>query len=220
MLKMMIGFFKGLWQYRSDVKKQQRWIKKYAAQKNYVVNPNWMMSTNLEIWLCEMEATFGKRYCPCFEPSGDAALDKAMSCPCEYIDDEIAEYGTCHCALFGKADLDKAGWKTSSNRLMKEYRVPVNYHDGVLDTRGMPLDPRRNLPIPDAMHQVKSTLNGYSRKSLKVLLEREHEVVNLQKIAEYRGYGFERAQSDECLEVTLTLSGGPLKGANSSCGNP
>lgn len=115
---MMIGFFKGLWQYRTQVKKQHKWIVKYTAQKNYALNPSWMMSTNLEIWLSEMEATFGKRYCPCFEPSGDAKLDKQMLCPCEFIEDEIKEYGTCHCALFGSADLDKAGWKASSKRLM------------------------------------------------------------------------------------------------------
>jgi ferredoxin-thioredoxin reductase catalytic subunit len=218
MLKMMIGFAKGLWQYRDGVKKQHRWIEKYAQQKNYVVNPNWMMSTNLEVWLCEMEATFGKRYCPCFEPSGDKELNKRMSCPCEYIEDEIKEYGTCHCALFGSADLDKAGWKTSSKRLMEEYRVPLNYKDGVLDTRGMPLDPRRNLPIPDAMHQVKSTLNGYGRKTLKVIVEREQEVENLKQIASYRGYGFETAPQEGCFEVVLHLDGSNDKGTNSSCG--
>ena len=218
MLKMMIGFFKGLWQYRDGVKKQHRWIEKYTAQKNYVVNPNWMMSTNLEIWLCEMEATFGKRYCPCFEPSGDKSLDKRMSCPCEFIDDEIAEYGTCHCALFGRADLDKAGWKASSARLMEEYRVPLNYKEGVLDTRGMPLDPRRNLPIPDAMHQVKSTLNGYGRKTLTVLVEREQEAVNLEQIAAYRGYGVVQTSKDDHIEVTLRLDGSGAKGTNTSCG--
>lgn len=219
MLKMMIGFFKGLWQYRGEVKKQRRWIEKYAAQKNYAINPNWMMSTNLEIWLCEMEATFGKRYCPCFEPSGDVKLDKQMSCPCEYIDDEIEEYGTCHCALFGAADLDKEGWKASSKRLMAEYRVPLNYKEGILDTRGMPHDPRRNLPIPDAMHQVKSTLNGYGRKTLTVLLEREQEALNLEKIAAYRGYGFTQGAKEDHFEVTLHLDGANAKGTNASCGN-
>jgi ferredoxin-thioredoxin reductase catalytic subunit len=218
MLKMMIGFFKGLWQYRKEVKKQHRWIEKYAAQKNYAVNANWMMSTNLEVWLCEMEATFGKRYCPCFEPSGDKTLDKKMSCPCEFIDDEIAEYGTCHCALFGRADLDKAGWKASSKRLMEEYRVPLNYKEGVLDTRGMPLDPRRQLPIPNTMHQVKSTLNGYGRKTLTVLVEKMQEVKNLEQIAAYRGYGLTHEDKEDHFEVILDL-GGNGRGTNSSCGS-
>ena len=218
MLKMMIGFFKGLWQYRGEVKKQHRWIVKYAAQKRYALNPSWMMATNLEIWLSEMEATFGKRYCPCFEPSGDAKLDRQMLCPCDFIAEEIEEYGTCHCALFGRADLDRDGWKASSRRLMEEYRVPFNFKGGLLDTRGMPLDSRRKLPIPDAMHQVKSTLNGYGGKTLRVIVEREQEAANLEKIASYRGYGFEREAKAGHFEVTLRFDGSAAKGSNASCG--
>jgi ferredoxin-thioredoxin reductase catalytic subunit len=219
MLKMMIGFFKDLWKYRDQVKKQDKWIQKYTAQKNYALNPSWMMTTNLEIWLSEMEATFGKRYCPCFEPSGDAQLDKKMLCPCEYIEDEIKEYGTCHCALFGSADLDKAGWKASSKRLMGEYQVPLNLKDGVLDTRGMPLDSRRNLPVPDAMHQLKSTLNSYGGNTLKMIVAHEHETANLEKIASYRGYGFEKEAKEDYFEVTLAFNSACSKGSNASCGS-
>jgi ferredoxin-thioredoxin reductase catalytic subunit len=219
MLAMMIGFFKGLWQYRDQVKKQHKWIVKYTAQKNYALNPSWMMSTNLEIWLSEMEATFGKRYCPCFEPSGDAKLDKQMMCPCEFIDDEIKEYGTCHCALFGSADLDKAGWKASSKRLMGEYQVPLKLKEGVLDTRGMPLDPRRSLPIPDAMHQLKSTLNSYSGNTLKMIVASSQEALNLEKIASYRGYGFAQEAKEEHFEVTLQFDGSSVKGSTASCGS-
>lgn len=219
MLKMMIGFFKDLWKYRTQVKKQDKWIQKYTAQKNYALNPSWMMTTNLEIWLSEMEATFGKRYCPCFEPSGDAQLDKKMLCPCEFIEDEIKEYGTCHCALFGSADLDKAGWKASSKRLMGEYQVPLNLKDGVLDTRGMPLDSRRNLPIPDAMHQLKSTLNSYSDNKLKMIVSHEHETANLEKIASYRGYGFTKEAKEDYFEVTLEFNTTCTKGSGASCGN-
>lgn len=218
MLKMMIGFMKDYWKYRDAVKKQHRWIVKYAAQKGYAINPSLMMSKNLEVWLSEMEATFGKRYCPCFEPSGDAKLDKQMCCPCEFIDDEIGEYGTCHCALFGRGDLDKAGWKASSQRLMGEYRVPLNMKEGVLDTRGMPLDPRRGLPIPDAMHQMKATLNGYGGKTLCMIVEREQEAKNLETIAAFRGYGFSKAETGDGITVTLDLEGGNAQGTSGSCG--
>ncbi len=202
----MIGFFKDYFKYKESAKKQQRWMDKYCEQKNYALNPSWMMTTNLKSNLCEMEATFGKRYCPCFEPSGDEALDKKMMCPCEYIDDEIAEYGTCHCALFGPADLDKAGWKASSQRLMDEYQVPKNLKDGVLDTRGMPLDPRRGMMVPDMMHQVKSTLNGYKGKKLTVIVAHEQEAINLEAMAKYRGLGYTRSDQDESIEVVLDLA--------------
>ncbi len=216
---MMIGFFKDFWKYKVQVKKQDAWIKKFAKQKNYALNPSWMMSTNLEIWLSELEATFGKRYCPCFEPSADAELNKKMLCPCEFIEDEIKEYGTCHCALFGSSNLDKAGWKASSKRLMGEYQVPLNIKNGVLDTRGMPMDPRRNLPIPDAMHQLKATLNSYTNKTLKMIVATEQEVLNLEKIASYRGYGFEKQAKEEYFEVTLNFDACPTQGSDASCGN-
>ncbi len=205
MINMMIGFFKDYFKYKEPAKKQQRWMEKYCEQKNYVINPSWMMATNLKSNLCEMEATFGKRYCPCFEPSGDKELDKKMMCPCEFVEDEIKEYGTCHCALFGPADLSKEEWKASSQRLMDEYQVPKNIKDGVLDTRGMPLDPRRGMMIPDMMHQVKSTLNGYKGEELVVIVEKEQEAINLADIAKYKGYGITQKQMDEHIEVTLKL---------------
>jgi ferredoxin-thioredoxin reductase catalytic subunit len=200
---MMIGFFKDFFKYKQSAKKQQEWLEKYAKQKNYALNPSWMMLTNLKSNLCEMEATFGKRYCPCFEPSADEELNKKMMCPCKFIDDEIAEYGTCHCALFGPADLSKADWKASSKRLMDEYQVPKNLKDGVLDTRGMPLDTRRLLPIPDMMHQVKSTLNGYKGDTLSVIVEQEQEVKNLEKIAQYRGLKLSSVNKNGSFEAVL-----------------
>ncbi len=205
MLKMMIAFFKDFFKYRPQIKKQKAWMEKYIAKKGYALNPNWMMSTNLSIWLTEMEDTFGKRYCPCFEPSGSAELDKKMLCPCKFIDDEIEEYGTCHCALFGAGDLDKEGWQASSKRLQAEYRVPLNLENGVLDTRGVPMDKRRNLPVPDAMHQLKSTLSDYAGEELTMIVEREQEAVNLGKIAEYRGFGYESEAEEDRYTVKLTL---------------
>ncbi len=205
MINMMIGFFKDYFKYKEAAKKQQKWMEKFCEQKGYAINPSWMMATNLKSNLCEMEATFGKRYCPCFEPSGDKELDKKMMCPCEYIEDEIAEYGTCHCALFGPADLSKEQWKASSKRLMEEYQVPKNLKNGVLDTRGMPLDPRRGLPVPDMMHQVKAVLNGYKGDRLTVIVEREQEALNLEKIAQYRAYGCSWESKGDHIEAELVL---------------
>ena len=205
MINMMIGFFKDYFKYKEPAKKQQRWMEKYCEQKGYAINPSWMMATNLKSNLCEMEATFGKRYCPCFEPSGDKELDKKMMCPCEFVEEEIKEYGTCHCALFGPADLSKEQWKASSQRLMDEYQVPKNLKDGVLDTRGMPLDPHRGMMIPDMMHQVKSTLNGYKGKTLKVIVASEQEAINLEQIATYREIDYSKTVADESIEVILTL---------------
>ena len=202
---MMIAFFKDIIKYRSQIKQQKTWMGKYVVKKGYALNPNWMMSTNLSIWLTEMEETFGKRYCPCFEPSGNEKLDIQMLCPCKFIDEEIKEYGTCHCALFGAIDLDKADWEASSKRLQAEYRVPLNIQNGILDTRGMPFDKHRILPVPDAMHQLKSTLADYNGDELTIIVEREQEVLNLEKIAQYRGFSYSSERNENAYKVKLKL---------------
>ena len=130
---MMISFFADLIKYRKKVVKQKKWMEKFVAIKpQYAINPNWMMSTNLSIWLTEMEEIYGKRYCPCFEPSSDESLNNKMLCPCKFIDEEIEKYGTCHCALFDPSDLGKEGWAKSSKRLQSEYRVRLDYENGIL----------------------------------------------------------------------------------------
>ncbi len=204
---MMIAFFKDIFKYKKQIKKQGVWINKFADKKNYDVNPNIMVNTNLKIWLTEMEGIYNKRLCPCFDPSGEKEKDKTLTCPCTYIDDEIEEYGTCHCALFGKKDLSKAEWKASSKRLMAEYRVPLNLKDGVLDTRGMPLDSRRGLPIPDASHQLKNTLMNYSGKKLKIIVATEQETINLEKIAKFKGYSCDTEKYEDGAYIVSMIIG-------------
>jgi len=201
----MIAFFKDYVKYRKQIKKQDKWINKYIEKKNYDINPNKMISTNLKIWLSEMEGIYGKRLCPCFDPSGGKENDKAMICPCKYIDDEIEEYGTCHCALFGKKGLHKKDWKASGKRLMKEYRVPLNLKGDVLDTRGMPIDKRRGLPIPDASHQLKSALLKFKGNTLKMIVATEQETFNLEKIAKYKSYTYKCENFDNAYMVHLGI---------------
>jgi ferredoxin-thioredoxin reductase catalytic subunit len=111
MLTMMKGFFSDYARYRREVKKHDAWVKKYARQKGYRYNPHWMFYTNLKIWLAESQQTFGKRYCPCFEPGEDAQVNKKLLCPCAFAEAEIKERGVCHCVLFGRGDLTDEGFK-------------------------------------------------------------------------------------------------------------
>ena len=205
MLKMMLAFFREMIVYRHVIKKQTKWIDKYAAKNGYEVNPSWMMRTNLKIWLSEMEETYDKRLCPCFEPSGDRKLDRAMICPCKFMDAEIEEYGTCHCSLFGKPGMSPQEWKESNARLMGEYRVDLNLQGNILDTRGMPRDKHRGLPIPDATHQLKSTLMHHKGKELIVIVATEQEVDNLRRVSEAKGYGYGVEVREDAWHVTLTF---------------
>ncbi|MBE0498812.1 MAG: hypothetical protein IBX43_06160 [Campylobacterales bacterium] len=102
---------------------------------------------------------------------------------------------------------------------MSEYQAPLNLKDGVLDTRGMPLDSRRNPPIPDAMHQLKSTLNSYRDNTLKMIAASEQEAINLKNIASYRAYGFTQEAKEGHFEVTLQFDASAAKCCGASCGN-
>lgn len=205
MLRMMISFAKDYFAYKGKIKKQNDWIRKYAEKNNFAINPDPMISTNLKIWLSEMEGIYEKRMCPCFDPSGIKENDQKLICPCPYIKEEMEEYGTCHCALFGRPDLSKEAWKASGKRLMKEYRVPLNYKDGILDTRGMPMDVRRNLPIPDASHQLKSTLQTQKVNALTMIVATKQESLNIEKIAKYKNYQYQVQQKDDAFHINLKI---------------
>ncbi|MHB1406200.1 MAG: ferredoxin-thioredoxin reductase catalytic domain-containing protein [Desulfitobacteriaceae bacterium] len=201
-LGMMKDFFSSYIKYHTEIKKQDHWIKKYAAQKGYKVNPHWMLFTNLKIWIIESEKAFGKRYCPCFEPSGSEELNKKLICPCKFVEKEIEERGTCHCVLFGRGDLTEADFKKAEQHLMQEYRVPLNFKDGVLDTRGMVRDTLRDLPIPDSLHQVKRVFG--TGRPLQVIVATEAEARNLDKFAQFKNQSCRREDGQESFTVTFT----------------
>ena len=165
-----------------------------------------MFYTNLRIWLAESQQTFGRRYCPCFEPGEDAEVNRKLLCPCAYAAAEIAERGVCHCVLFGKGDLTDEEFKDAEARLMLEYRgTPLNLKDGVLDARGQVIDPLRGLPIPDSLHQVKRTLGGYKSGELDVIVSTQTEADNLRRFAKLRGTLSETRSEDGAYRINLKL---------------
>ena len=197
MIPMMKNFARDFMSYRGSLKSQDAWIRRYAANNNLSVNPRWMVYTNLKLWLADSSAMYDRRICPCFEPTGDAELDKKLVCPCAYLDAEIAERGWCHCTLFGRADLTAADYAEAEKQLMAEYRdVPLRWVDGALDTRGQHIDSLRNLPVPDAMHQVKRALGGKGTP-LRVIVATQTEADHLARLAEMRGFGCQVADAPE-----------------------
>ena len=86
---------------------------------------------------------------------------------------------------------------------MGEYRdAPLRWKDGVLDTRGMPLDGQRGLPIPDAIHQVKRALNAKGA-SLTVLVATRAEADHLERFAEMRALASSTTELEDCFRLTL-----------------
>jgi ferredoxin-thioredoxin reductase catalytic subunit len=194
MWPMMKGFARDFAAYRHGLGQQDEWIRKHAGKKGWSVNPRWMVYTNLRLWLSDCEEMYGRRSCPCFEPTGNAEQDRKLVCPCSYAQAEIDDVGWCHCTLFGRADLTPADYKRAEGVLMSEYRdVPLAWVDGVLDTRGQHVEPLRGLPVPDAIHQVKRALNGKGAP-LAAIVATEVEAGHLQRLAEMRGLSFSSEQ--------------------------
>lgn len=206
MLAMMKGFLADFRRYRHQLRHHDTWVRRYASAKGYQVNPRWMVYTNLKLWLADSEEMYGRRICPCFEPSGDPALDKKLICPCAFLAEELEQRGWCHCTLFGRADLTAADFKRAEDELMAEYRgTPLTWRDGMLDTRGHHIEPLRGLPVPDAIHQVKRSINGRGLPITAIVGTRE-EASHLERLGELRGYEVSVAEESDGTRVTIEAS--------------
>lgn len=69
------------------------------------------------------------------------------------------------------------------------------------------------------MHQLKSTLNHYGEPSLTLVVAREQEALNLEKIAAFRGFGVETSAEGDHHNVTLFFDGSNHNGSSASCGS-
>jgi ferredoxin-thioredoxin reductase catalytic subunit len=200
----MMKSFLGDWQrYGKQAGKHDAWIRKHARNRGWSVNPRWMLYTNLKLWIADSEAMYGRRYCPCYEPSGDPELDRKLICPCQFAQEEIDITGWCHCTLFGRGDLTRADYKRAEAQLMSEYRGgALKLSDGVLDTRGQHLDVLRGLPVPDAIHQVKRAV-GAVGLPLEVIVATRAEAEHLGQLARIRGMTATVVEHEHELRVTL-----------------
>ncbi len=69
------------------------------------LNPNREFTKGLVEGLLVNEKRFGYWACPCRLPSGNKDEDLDIICPCDYRDPDIADYGSCFCALYVVQDI-------------------------------------------------------------------------------------------------------------------
>ncbi|MBN2720720.1 MAG: ferredoxin:glutaredoxin reductase [Proteobacteria bacterium] len=75
-------------------------IRELARQKGYFLNPDTEHTYALvESLLVNMDR-YGYPSCPCRLAAGKREEDRDIICPCDYRDADLAEYGTCFCALY------------------------------------------------------------------------------------------------------------------------
>ena len=76
-----------------------------ARTNGYYLNPDPDFLQDLLEGLKRNEERYGYPSCPCRLAAGNLELDRDIICPCDYRDPDVAEYGTCYCALYVRKDL-------------------------------------------------------------------------------------------------------------------
>ena len=71
-----------------------------ARASGYNLNPDAEFTRSLAAGLAVNEERYGYRCCPCRLGTGDRAADLDIICPCDYRDPDLAEWGSCYCALY------------------------------------------------------------------------------------------------------------------------
>ena len=76
-----------------------------AKTYGYYLHPDPNFLNDLLEGLKKNEERYGYPSCPCRVASGNLELDRDIICPCDYRDPDVAEFGTCYCALYVRKDL-------------------------------------------------------------------------------------------------------------------
>lgn len=82
------------------IEKLYKQIEDEIAGKGYYLNPDREFVNMLLKGLLENEDRYGYQSCPCRLSVGKKEADLDLICPCDYRDDDLADYGACYCALY------------------------------------------------------------------------------------------------------------------------
>lgn len=75
-------------------------LKKVNEPKGYFFSNNTAMVMELIGGLLTNKERYGYMCCPCRLASGEREADKDITCPCDYREPDVAEYGSCYCNLY------------------------------------------------------------------------------------------------------------------------
>ena len=79
-------------------------LKKINEPKGYFFNKDRETTMFLLNSLLTNRERYGYMCCPCRLAKEDVDLDRDIICPCVYREPDVAEYGSCYCALYVSAD--------------------------------------------------------------------------------------------------------------------
>jgi ferredoxin-thioredoxin reductase catalytic chain len=88
----------------SDVQDMYERLKRVNEPKGYFFGSDTDLVTQLIAGLLTNKERYGYMCCPCRLASGDREADKDISCPCDYREADVKEYGTCFCSLYASKE--------------------------------------------------------------------------------------------------------------------
>jgi ferredoxin-thioredoxin reductase catalytic chain len=83
-----------------EVERLYKRLDQEAESAGYHLNPNKEFTRGLIEGMLVNERRHGYWACPCRLASGKKSEDLDIICPCDYRDADLAEYGSCFCALY------------------------------------------------------------------------------------------------------------------------
>ncbi|HDR91113.1 MAG TPA: ferredoxin:glutaredoxin reductase [candidate division Zixibacteria bacterium] len=82
------------------IDKEYQRLKREAEEGGYFLNPDVEFTKGLVEGLLTNIERYGYPACPCRLAERDKSADLDIICPCDYRDQDVAEFGACYCALY------------------------------------------------------------------------------------------------------------------------
>ncbi len=108
---------------------------KKDVSTGYYLNPDMEFTETLLAGLIVNEKRYGYGSCPCRLATGNKEKDLDIICPCDYRDSDLAQFGSCYCALYVSEDVMKGIKKLSSIPERRPPQQPVTKKDETLKAR-------------------------------------------------------------------------------------
>lgn len=85
---------------RADAQALYDRLRPLQEKKGYFFSRDEEMVGSLLEGLLVNRERYGYMSCPCRLAVGDREADRDIICPCDYREPDVAEFGSCYCALY------------------------------------------------------------------------------------------------------------------------
>ncbi len=85
---------------REEIRQIMERLQRFSEKKGASLNQDTGITVKLIDGLLENQKRYGYWACPCRLVAGSREEDKDIICPCDYWEEDVAEFGACYCGLY------------------------------------------------------------------------------------------------------------------------